>query len=196
MAFFESTFGSVDPKRKAELGTTLEVFHELERSPDRVVAIVGCAMLDDQMKSALLRRFVKSDSAHKKFFNDGPGHETSDKIYLCYTLGVFGDEARTCLSAIASIRNKFAHRLHVRSFGHGDLKTALQDVTLYKRLKEPDALLNILSFEPVPDNAGPRKRFIASVTYAHAMLILDAFRSQATSAEGAVEIAEIRRPKF
>jgi hypothetical protein len=160
-------------KERAALSKTAEALQELAQSVPRAIAIVGCALLDDALRNALLRRFVKSESGHKKFWSDGPGHETSEKIYLAYTLGIIKEETRENLYAIATIRNKFAHTLHIRSFSHPDLKHILEKVTLYRRLREETGLLRAVLPDPIPEHANPQERFIGTVGYIHAMFSLD-----------------------
>ena len=102
--YFESAFSKLSPEEIGELEESVKAFHELQKSADRVTAIIGCAIVDDQLRKAIERRLIKNEKAIKKYFEDkaGPGHDTSAKIQTAFLLGVFGDETRENLQSIAS----------------------------------------------------------------------------------------------
>src|SRR5438477_1653132 len=104
--FFEEALSSLTPEASAKILDSMHAFHELKESADRVTAIVGCAILDNELRDAIQRRLLQDEKALKKFFDDrdGPGHETLAKIQLGYLLGIFDGELRENLQAIGSIR--------------------------------------------------------------------------------------------
>lgn len=175
MALFSGTALGSEHGQRVALGETVAAFHELEQSAPRVAAIVGCALLDDQIRLALLRRFVPPYTAHKKFFSEGPGHETNSKILIAHALGIFTSDTRDNLLAIASIRNKFAHNLKIRDFEHSDLTDHFKKITAYKRAKSesPDWLQ--FEIKPVSENSSRRTKFVATVHLLHMMFVLDPF---------------------
>ena len=175
LGFFSEMLASATPEMVDALGETTKTFRELDRSPDRVTAIVGGAMLDQQLQNALVRRFCYSKGTQKSFF-EGAANETSAKIQLAYLLQIISEEARDNLVAINTIRNRFTQRLSIRSFDHKDLAALFMDITFYRKLKERTQLTDSMAFEPIPDNAKRRDRFIATVTNLHALFILDPFQ--------------------
>jgi len=177
LGFFSERLANATPEMVDALGETTKTFRELEKSPDRVAAIVGGAMLDQQLQDALIRRFCYSKGTQKLFF-EGAASETNAKIQLAYLLQIISEEARDNLVAINTIRNRFTQRLSIRSFDHKDLAAVFMDITFYRRLKERTQLTDSMAFEPVPDNAKRRDRFIATVTYLHALLTLDPFQEK------------------
>ena len=99
------------------------------QSSDRVVAIVGAAILDDALKNAMVERF-RSTAGHSRDMNEklfritGPLGNLQPKIDLGYQLYMFEKPVRNAMYGIAEIRNVFAHRLDM-SFESND-KTLLE----------------------------------------------------------------------
>jgi len=134
----------------------LDAHRELEAQTDRAVAIVGAAFLDAKLEKTLRLHFISglSNNAHKDLFEGptAPLGTFSGKIRLAHALGLIGVKSFADLKLIATIRNRFAHRLEVTSFSEpaiADLCSKLQ-------------LANIVFMgEEVPHN--PRTRFIKAV---------------------------------
>ncbi len=83
---------------------------------DRIVAIVGGAILDDSLRQALeLRfRFAPKDyeSVKKRTFKvSGALGNLGPKIDIGYLLSMFDEQTHSALYGIAEIRNFFAHNL-------------------------------------------------------------------------------------
>lgn len=82
---------------------------------DRIVAIIGGAMLDDSLRQALELRLRPKDG--ETDMNDllfkpaGPLGNMVPKIQLAYQLWMLDKPARNTMSGIAQIRNMFAHNL-------------------------------------------------------------------------------------
>ncbi len=86
------------------------------QSSDRVVAIVGGAILEDSLRDVLISRLRSSEGhrvdMNKKLFHvGGPLGFFQPKIDLGYQLYVFEKLARNAMYGIADIRNLFAHQL-------------------------------------------------------------------------------------
>jgi len=98
-----SSFFTSLPEMSAAETTALDestkAFHELERSPDRVTAIVGGAILDDQMQKAIRNRFINDQAKFDKFLDESLDG-TQDKIRLLYLLGVIRDDTRDHLARL------------------------------------------------------------------------------------------------
>ena len=79
---------------------------------DRIIAVVGGAMLDDTLRRTLVERLRDNKDMNRKLFKPtGALGNLGPKIDLAYQLFVFGKEARNTLYGINNIRNFFAHRL-------------------------------------------------------------------------------------
>jgi hypothetical protein len=86
------------------------------QSSDRVVGIVGGAILEDALREAMIERFRdvtghNADMNEKLFRVGGPLGFFMPKIDLGYQLHMFEKPIRNAMYGIADIRNLFAHQL-------------------------------------------------------------------------------------
>ncbi|HEX3443097.1 MAG TPA: hypothetical protein VHS80_00150 [Chthoniobacterales bacterium] len=159
-----------------QLNESLQTYQEIERSSDRVCAIVAAAWLETRLRHAIDWRLLHDLSEKKKVFDPNGMLGTYErKVSLGYLLGIFRREAKDNFLAIGSIRNRFAHRTYIRCFEHRELDSFFKKITFYKRLKEADTKLQLVLPAPIPENAGCRARFIASAMALDAFLVLDPF---------------------
>ncbi len=125
------------------------VFQELESGPDRVVAIVGCCLLDD-----LLYEFVKDHAipmeacnkeAYKKLFSPGSHYLTASarNIWL-HCMGHYGKVTFKNIERIQKIRNMFAHSItdvaanHARlTFDSKEVVDQISKLDFYSKLEIP-----------------------------------------------------------
>lgn len=92
-------------------GSALEEIDNSAAS-DRVVAIVGGAILDESLKRALEQRFrTNTNVVDKTFKVSGPLGNLVPKIDIGYLLYMFEKDMRDALYGISTIRNEFAHNL-------------------------------------------------------------------------------------
>lgn len=86
---------------------------EIEASiSDRVVAIVGGAILDDTLRVALSERLLNDKDITKKLLKvNGALGNTGPKIDLLYLLRAFGKSERNAFYGLAEVRNHLAHNL-------------------------------------------------------------------------------------
>lgn len=95
-------------------------------SSDRVVAIIGGAILEDALKEALISR-LRSPDGHKVNINEklfrmgGSLGSFLPKVDLGYQLYVFEKPIRNAMYGIVEIRNLFAHQLDM-TFNSADKK--------------------------------------------------------------------------
>jgi len=119
----------------------------LERS-DRVVAIIGGAILDARLRRALEDRFRakdgKTDMNEKIFKVGGPLGYLGPKIDISYQLHMLDKPHRNAMYGISEIRNLFAHQLDM-SFDaeNSKLTDAAAKLTLHHgethySIKDPD----------------------------------------------------------
>ena len=108
------------------------------QSSDRVVGIVGGAILEDALQNALIFRF-RSTAGHNTDLNDrlfrvgGPLGFFRPKIDIAYQLYVFDKPIRNAMYGIAEIRNLFAHQLDM-NFSSADkrMTDAAAKLTLHQ----------------------------------------------------------------
>jgi len=91
---------------------TNQAFKELNNDPnDRVVAIVGAALLESTLQTALafkLKKIGAQDTNNIFRGDDAPFGSFSDKIKLARAINLLGDPARHDLDCIREIRSAFA----------------------------------------------------------------------------------------
>ena len=91
---------------------------EFDESPShRIVAVLGAAVVEEALLRAIEWRLRKDDKVTQRFFK--PGGTLGNfqaKIQLGYLLGMYDKVAFDALSAIADLRNLFAHRLDINAF--------------------------------------------------------------------------------
>jgi hypothetical protein len=108
------------------------------QSSDRVVAIVGGAILEDSLKQAMIRR-LRSFEGHSADINEklfrvgGPLGFFMPKIDMGYQLHMFDKPVRNSMYGIAEIRSLFAHQLDM-TFSTDDKK--MIDATAKLKLHE------------------------------------------------------------
>ena len=87
-----------------------------QQQSDRVVAVVGGAILEDALKNVMISRF-RSPVGHNSNLNErlfrvgGALGFLTPKIELAYQLYIFEKPIRNSMFGIADIRNLFAHQL-------------------------------------------------------------------------------------
>ncbi|WP_372928675.1 hypothetical protein [Methyloceanibacter sp.] len=100
---------------------TVAIGELLSSKSDRVVAVVGGALLDEHLQRTLIRRLRKSGVIDGLIKQDAPLGNVGPKIDLLYLLQAFEKPMYQALKAIAGVRNFFAHELDA-SFQSQDSK--------------------------------------------------------------------------
>jgi len=96
---------------------------------ERVVAVVGGALLDETLRRTLAERLANDEDTTDKLLKVGGAlGNTEPKIDLLFLLGAVDRPTRNALYGLTHIRNFFAHNLEA-SFDSDDKKYR-QDVTL------------------------------------------------------------------
>lgn len=84
----------------------------LQSNSERIVAIVGVAMLDDTIRRTLSERFrYHKDTQEKLFKVGGALGNTEPKIDVLFLLHAFDKPVRDALYGLTQIRNFFAHNI-------------------------------------------------------------------------------------
>lgn len=128
---------------------------EFQAETDRGAALVGAALLDEQLLELLKSHLLKKKQS-KELLEGGtaPLGTFSARIKASYCLGLITDLEHKQLQLIRKVRNEFAHHVHGLSFGD-DAITALCN-NFYDRM--PDA-----KDKGIPRDA--RARYIDSVIF-------------------------------
>jgi hypothetical protein len=87
-----------------------------DSSSDRVVAIMGAALVEEALRQALSARLRKGSTQDKMLKPGGALGEFFAKINLGYLLLMYDTHTQSALIGIAEIRNLFAHKLNISSF--------------------------------------------------------------------------------
>jgi len=107
---------------------------EIEDSQsERIVAIVGGAMLDDTLRRTLEHRLRKHKDINKKLFKpSGALGALGPKVDLAFQMYVVDKEVRNAMYGLSEVRNLFAHNLDA-SFDSKSVKMieALAKLTLH-----------------------------------------------------------------
>jgi hypothetical protein len=92
-------------------GIALEEIED-DHASDRIVAIVGAAILDESLMRTLELRFRMGTNTKDKIFKlNGALGNLGPKIDMAYLLYMFEKQTREALYGISEIRNFFAHNL-------------------------------------------------------------------------------------
>ncbi|MHA1396040.1 MAG: hypothetical protein ACTSRZ_21255, partial [Promethearchaeota archaeon] len=106
-------------------------FYEfIENESPRGIAIAGTCYLEWLLYQLALKRLIEPQDMIKILRKINLSH----LIDLCYSTGTINKEERQDLKKINEIRNKFAHRWGIISFGHCEIKKRIQELNILKRI--------------------------------------------------------------
>lgn len=121
-----------------ELKTITELLES--GTSDRVVGVLAGAYVDERLLSKIKKRLiaVEEDSdLHSRIFEfGGPLSSFGARINMGFMLGIYGEEVRQELNAIARIRNEFAHRTSV-DFSIPRVARHIHKLKLLERFRHP-----------------------------------------------------------
>jgi hypothetical protein len=109
--------------------------------PDRVLAIVTAALLDDHVTACLTESLWKDDKTTSRLFS-GALSGLSSKIDLAYLMGLYTVEVRDDLKTIAKIRNEFAHNPTEVTFETAKIIDLCQNLKIAKYLSDGNGWLH------------------------------------------------------
>jgi hypothetical protein len=150
---------------------------ELERSnSERIVAVVGGALLDQSLQVAVELRMRQDKDALRKVFKPNGPMGGQNKVDLGYLLYMYEKDVRDVLTAIFTIRNYFAHNLTM-SFDtdHPEMVKALSLLTLHhQNANYPDPSdTGSMDDAPIGIVESNKDRFIANLKIALILLARD-----------------------
>lgn len=145
------------------LVATALALHDLK--DDRAIGIMAGAILEYALGLAIRSRLreMAPDEAESLFDNQGHGALAtfSQKIWMGFALGVYGEERRSDLLRIKEIRNHFAHVPEEIDFSDPEI------ASMCRKLKNPK---HYPGDKPQRRPFSPKDRYLDSVFYfAHAL---------------------------
>jgi len=135
------------------------ILEELQSQSDRAAAIVGVALLDANLERAF--RTVMLEALSQNDLSDlfegptAPLGSYSGKVRVAHAFGMIGDKSFADLKILGQVRNRFAHKLEIRSFEQEEIRQ------LCDQLRLAD-----IRFATDTPPASPRERFINSIVVA------------------------------
>jgi DNA-binding MltR family transcriptional regulator len=128
-----------------------KVIADFENEPDRSVAIIGCAFVDEALQTAITSAVVDDVKASKIVEKNLQSYSIRSQLGFC--LGFFPKDSLADFEVLGRIRNQFAHRRCLKSFTDPEMQeycSKLRTVRAIEGWTETD----------------PRKCFIAAITVA------------------------------
>lgn len=116
---------------------------EFEKETDRAAGIVGAAILESALESALKSHLVKSTHPKNDSLFDGPNaplSSFSSKIDMLLRLGLISEEMAKALHIVRKIRNSFAHGIVNCDFKNQHVVSLIKELTIliFKNYKKYD----------------------------------------------------------
>ena len=112
------------------------VSEEIDLGSPRATAIVGAAFVEDHLQRLIQARLVDDEKVVDQTF--GPNSALgsfSAKINLGYLFGLYSKEAYRELNCIRTIRNDFAHELHINDFDIDTIKDRCANLRVWEQTK-------------------------------------------------------------
>jgi hypothetical protein len=107
----------------------------------RGAAILLATNVENALQSVIIRVIeIKEGQRQKLFGPNAPLGSFSNKITLAYAMDLFGNETKTNLDIIRSIRNAFAHAKLPITFETGQVQRACEFLTIPTVLLRPVAI--------------------------------------------------------
>jgi hypothetical protein len=127
------------------------VLPDAKKQPDRYLAIVMAAVIDEQLNDLLQSRLAAHRKVAKKLFGGvGPLATFSARIDLGLLLGLYDEGFAKMLHSIRDIRNTFAHNTYPLSLASPEVQQKAAGLNFMKE------------FDNRPKKWGERELFIAA----------------------------------
>jgi len=137
----------IDPEEKAEI----------DLSTDRAAAICGASYIEEILLTALRRHFVHAPTEFDRMFrSSGPLAAFDARIRIAHLSSLITSVFRDDLLIIKDVRNRFAHRLDIKSFDADEIRDRLMNLKLL--------VVGIMAIEYTEKRkATPRERFLSAI---------------------------------
>jgi DNA-binding MltR family transcriptional regulator len=132
---------------------------DLRGESDRATVIIAAAHLDVLLDELLKQVLVPCSTENDSLF-DGPNaplHNLSNKIDLCFRLGLISEFISKSLHIVRKIRNSFAHAIVGCTFTDPAVKSRIEELHRLHRRDEVEPVLKELF------DTSPRQRFLLSI---------------------------------
>jgi len=112
--------------------TLLEIFD----SSERAATIVGCAMIEDELRSRIEAQLSPPENpkADPLFDGESPLQSFSAKTILAQRMGIINGQLEKQLHRLRKIRNKYAHQSAIIDTGVKDIRDSLIDEFFLREL--------------------------------------------------------------
>jgi hypothetical protein len=108
------------------------ILPDAKKQPDRHLAIVLAAVVEDGLAEALKARLVKNERITKKLLGSmGPLGTFAAKIDMGLLVGLYREDFAKMLHALREIRNKFAHEMRPLTLESEEIKAKAQGFVIY-----------------------------------------------------------------
>ena len=111
---------------------TIDALNEMDSGDDRTCAIIGLAFLENNFALAIMTRLRTLDNSEQRELFDEPKSLLSGfsgKIVMGYVLGLYDKKVKNDLICLNTIRNRFAHRVEIRSFDNDEINVLCDALT-------------------------------------------------------------------
>lgn len=144
---------------------------------ERVVAIVGGALVDDSLLITLTGRLRNDQKAIAEYFDpEKPAGSFNARNRLAYLLGVYHTEVYQAVSGIATVRNHFAHKLDASFVDPGkDISKAWGRLSLHVGMQFYPSTPAVKKQEKIGKLASKRDIYLAHVRIIIGLLMQDAY---------------------
>jgi hypothetical protein len=128
-------------KKSFALGDPLHIMGEMSQASDRALAIGCVAMVEDVLKTDIIRHMdhLDKNDVEKLFGVNAPLSTFSSKIMIAYAMKIFGKEIRSDLNTVREIRNIFAHSILGLTFDTKEIEKACQ-ILIYPKKSRIDTM--------------------------------------------------------
>jgi DNA-binding MltR family transcriptional regulator len=116
-----------------QIGGLVTNIRRLQARTHAEVAIVGAALVEEQVLRALLTKMRRlSGGMHKRLFDGyGPLSSFSGKVDVAYALQIITKETYDDLTTIRKLRNKFAHSTTPVNFDSIEIRTIFKQFNAF-----------------------------------------------------------------
>jgi hypothetical protein len=117
-----------------ESGEIVEVLEEMHAASDRALAIVGAALVDDQLSRALIEFLHPHKSITEELFaHSGALGSFGTRAKLGLLIGLYGEMVYSDFKFVIKIRNEFAHSMSGNSFDRAPISDWCKNLRLAER---------------------------------------------------------------
>jgi hypothetical protein len=139
-------------------GADWDIIEEINQGSDRIVMVVGLALIDDRLTDALQKklRHMPKQLLDRWFGQRGTYMDFQKKTDIVFMLNIYGPVTHKDLSLLAQARNEAAHHSRTRLFQGAKIKGICRDLKTPEQTRFSAAALRL-------DKKDPKDRFLFTV---------------------------------